>query len=284
MQKNQSKRQFQSISILGKNKTPPWYIKIITGLVWLFLAGYCTYWALKWVRSPTHFAQTIPMHPVGSIDETALFNAFGARSSEPNEMTTTHVDSGQYTLSGIILEDTDDSRHNRRNMGLALIASANEPARPYAIGSHVSPQWVVKSIQKTSVVLAESVQSADGLRLELPQRIAPNRRGSAVANLDLGNNANMGLMIPTNNANPVVIVPTQQSLGLNMQQTQGNVQGQQQPIQNNQLNQIAPVVMAKAQIFNRQPTRDLQTNPSGADMKNANVIPVPVEMAQPQGF
>ena len=101
--------------------------------------------------------------PAVVLDSQAIAKLLGAPNSAAEQAVITPA-SSNYALFGLAME--------KSGRGVALISTDGQPARPYRVGSKVADQWVLKSISRTDVILAASMDAADGMKLDLPVRLS----------------------------------------------------------------------------------------------------------------
>ncbi len=147
-------------------KTPQlksWSLRLITLTVWLLAVLCSAYWVLKFVKVKPVNTGFAAAAPAISIDSDSVAKFLGAPNSVAGQPIITPA-SSNYALFGIVRALT--------GTGVALIATDGKPAKPYRVGNKVSEDLVLKSITRTEAVLASSVEAPDGMKLELPARIA----------------------------------------------------------------------------------------------------------------
>lgn len=145
-------------------KTSPaslWSLRLITLAVWLAAVLCGVYWAMKFVTVKPVNASLAAATPAVVPDSQAIAKLLGATNSGAEQAILTTA-SSNYALFGLAMEKSGG--------GVALIATDGKPAKPYRVGSKVADEWVLKSISRTDVVLAASMNAADGMKLALPAR------------------------------------------------------------------------------------------------------------------
>ena len=129
-------------------------------MVWLAVGLCATYWAFKFVTTKHVEATAALPAPTVVVDSKAVGKLLGATDSIAVKVINT-PDSTKFVLFGLA--------STARGQGVALIALDGKPAKPYRVGSLVADDLVLKSISKTGVILAVSLQAPEGVTLELPQ-------------------------------------------------------------------------------------------------------------------
>lgn len=119
------------------------------------------YWALKFVTVKPLGATPAATAPAVVVDSLAVAKLLGATHSIAGQAINMPA-SASFVLYGLAMTGS--------GAGLALIATDGKPAKPYRVGSKVDDNWVLKSVSRTGVVLAASVNAPDGMKLELPAR------------------------------------------------------------------------------------------------------------------
>ena len=138
-----------------------WSLRLITLAVWLVAVLCGAYWAFKFVAAKPVNANTAASTPAIVVDSAAVAKLLGAIDNVAEKQTITPA-SSNYALFGLAME--------KSGRGVALIATDGKPAKPYRVGSKVADGWVLKSISRTDVILAASMDAADGMKLDLPIR------------------------------------------------------------------------------------------------------------------
>ncbi len=154
-----------------------WSLRLITLAVWLLAVLCGVYWAMKFVTVKPVNASLASAAPAVVLDSQAIAKLLGAPNSVAEQVLITPTNSN-YALFGLAME--------KSGRGVALIATDGKPAKPYRVGSKVADEWVLKSISRTDVILATSMDAADGMKLELPVRLPAT--GSMSAPLVAGRN------------------------------------------------------------------------------------------------
>ena len=139
-----------------------WSLRLITLAVWLLVVLCSVYWAMKFVTVKPVNASFAAATPAVVLDSQAIAKLLGAPNSGAEQAVITPA-SSNYALFGLAME--------KSGRGVALIATDGKPAKPYRVGSKVADEWVLKSISRTDVILAASMDAADGMKLDLPVRL-----------------------------------------------------------------------------------------------------------------
>ncbi len=134
----------------------------MTLVVWLLVVLCGVYWAMKFVTGKPVNAAFAATTPAVVLDTQAIAKLLGAHDSAA-EQPVTSATSSNYALFGLAME--------KSGRGFALIATDGQPAKPYRVGSNVSEEWVLKSISRTDVILAASMDAANGMKLDLPEHL-----------------------------------------------------------------------------------------------------------------
>lgn len=159
-----------------------WSLRLITLAVWLLAVLCGVYWAMKFVTVKPVNAGFASTSPTVLLDSQAIAKLLGAPDLIATQATITPA-SSNYALFGLAVE--------KSGRGVALIATDGKPAKPYRVGSKVADEWVLKSISRTDAILATAMNAADGMKLELPVRLAATGSISAPAGPAGGRNAMM---------------------------------------------------------------------------------------------
>jgi general secretion pathway protein C len=168
----------------GSNKASiTWTLRVFTLLIWLLVGLCAAYWAFKFVTTKPVEATAALAAPTGVVDSKAVGKLLGATDAVAGKPANTPA-STKFVLFGLA--------SSAGGQGVALIALDGKPAKPYRVGSAVADDLLLKSISKTGVMLATSLQAADGVTLELPARKPANI--GPIATL-----ANPGAANPTGN-------------------------------------------------------------------------------------
>ena len=138
-----------------------WTIRFFTLLVWLLVGLCAAYWAFKFVTTKPVEVTAALAAPTVPVDSKAVGKLLGATDSVAIKSTNTQA-STKLALFGLA--------NSADGQGYALIALDGKPAKPYRVGSLVADDLLLKSISKTGVMLAASLNALDGVMLELPER------------------------------------------------------------------------------------------------------------------
>ena len=179
-----------------KSSPNRWTLRLFTLLVWLLVGLCAAYWAFKFVTTKSVTATAAVSRPTVEVDSKAIAKMLGATDGAAKPAVT--VASTKFVLFG--LAATEAGR------GVALIALDGKPAKPYRVGSLVADDLLLKSISKTGVVLAASLQSPDGVTLDLPERKPPNTAPYTAPNLAGGGLA-VGGPLPRDSVAPLGRMP-----------------------------------------------------------------------------
>lgn len=147
-----------------------WSLRLITLAVWLLVVLCGVYWAMKFVTVKPVNAAFAAATPAVVLDTQAIAMLLGAPNSAVEQVVITPA-SSNYALFGLAME--------KSGRGVALIATDGKPAKPYRVGGKVADEWVLKSISRTGVILAASMDAADGIKLDLPVRLTATGSMSA---------------------------------------------------------------------------------------------------------
>jgi general secretion pathway protein C len=200
-----------------KSSPNRWTLRLFTLLVWLLVGLCAAYWAFKFVTTKSITATAAMSRPNLEVDSKAIAKMLGATDSVAAKPSIAAA-STKFVLFGLAA--------TAAGRGVALIALDGKPAKPYRVGSLVADDLLLKSISKTGVVLAASLQSPDGVTLDLPARKPPNTAPNSPANMPGGGPPPRDSVVPTaripapspNVANQVAmpsfapVMPTGQSL------------------------------------------------------------------------
>ncbi len=177
---------------LGKSGSYSWTLRLFTLLIWLLVGLCAAYWAFKFVTTKPLEATAALAAPTVVVDSKAVGKLLGATDNLAVKAINTPANSN-FALFGLA--------RSAGGQGVALIALDGKPAKPYRVGSTVADNLVLKSISKTGIILAASLQAPDGVTLELPDR----KPASLVAVNNFANNRGTALVAPP--AAPPVVSP-----------------------------------------------------------------------------
>lgn len=156
--------------------SPSWLLRLVTLAVWLVAVLCGTYWALKFVTVKPVSANPAAAAPAVVVDSTAVAKLLGATDSIAGQSIMATAGS-TYSLFGLAATGA--------GTGVALIAMEGKPAKPYRVGSKVADDWVLKSVSSTEAILATAVDAPDGMKLELPKRMAADTASHPSVNAPL---------------------------------------------------------------------------------------------------
>ena len=159
-----------------------WSLRLITLAVWLLAVMCGVYWAMKFVTVKPVNAVFASTNPAVVLDTKAIAKLLGAPDIVATQAAITSA-SSNYALFGLAV--------TKVGTGVALISMDGKPAKPYRVGSKVADEWVLKSISRTYAILATAMSAADGMKLELPVRLAATGSISAPAGPAVGRSAMM---------------------------------------------------------------------------------------------
>lgn len=185
-----------------KPSSNSWTLRLFTMLIWLLVGLCAAYWVFKFATTKTIEATATPAAPTVLIDSKAVGKLLGATDVVAVKATNTSA-STKFVLFGLA--------NSAGGQGYALIALDGKPAKPYRVGSLVADDLVLKSISKTSVLLATSLKAPDGVTLELPERKPINNPAIIASPSPPPNMVAPQPRFPAlnpNNANPATGAPT----------------------------------------------------------------------------
>jgi general secretion pathway protein C len=144
-----------------KSGSNSWTLRLFTLLVWAAVGLCAAYWTFKFVT--TKAVDAISSSTISSVvvDTKAVAKLLGATNGSIERVADARIDD-KLSLFGLAASPN--------GQGIALIAEADKPAKPYRIGAKVTDNLVLKSISKTNAILAASISAPDSLKLELPVR------------------------------------------------------------------------------------------------------------------
>ena len=151
----------KSLKSGSKTGSNSWTLRLFTLLIWLLASLCAAYWAFKFVTTKPVEATAALAAPTVVVDAKAVAKLLGATDNIAAKAVNTPA-STKFVLFGLA--------NSAGGQGVALIALDGKPAKPYRVGSMVADNLVLKSISKTGVMLASSLQAPDGVTLELPDR------------------------------------------------------------------------------------------------------------------
>ena len=137
-----------------------WWLRMATFSLAALAAASASYWALKWTASP----------PAGPSAELII-----SGPTQVDPLVVTRLLGGGQTGAAAVVPDNAASRlkligvvADRLGRGYALIASADQPAKPYRVGARVNDTLVLQSVAPRSAALAASLDAPVSFTLELP--------------------------------------------------------------------------------------------------------------------
>ena len=139
-----------------------WFLRFVTFALAAGAAGSAAFWALQWNGPATGTVLAVDTQPVVMVDSTAVARALGAPNAatgaDANAATAAIPAASRFALTGVVAW--------RSQNGAALIAVDAKPPKPFSVGAKVAEDWVLKSVQARSAVLAGA--AGQELVLELP--------------------------------------------------------------------------------------------------------------------
>lgn len=139
-----------------------WFLRFATFALAAGAAGSAAFWVLQWNSTASRTVLAVDTQPVVMVDSTAVARALGAPNAETvadaNAATAAIPAASRFLLTGVVAW--------RSQNGAALIAVDTNPPKPFSVGAAVGEDWVLKSVQARSAVLAGA--AGQELVLELP--------------------------------------------------------------------------------------------------------------------
>lgn len=136
-----------------------WGLRLATFSVWALAAASAVYWGLKFVAAPQAAAVAVPEAKAVPADPARTALLLGAVPAVATAAPVVSVAS-RFALVGVVAGVS--------HAGAALIAVDGKPAKPYRVGSVVEDGYVLQSVAPRRAVLAEAMDAAPALTLELP--------------------------------------------------------------------------------------------------------------------
>jgi len=141
-----------------------WWLRIATFLAAALAAGSAGYWGLK-LTSPaleTSTSKLVVPSPSAPSPK-VIAQVLGGGQIAPAAPSAVALDSAasRYKISGVVAGKND--------AGYALIAVDGKPARPFMVGSQVSDNLLLQSVNKAGAALATSLDGPVAIRLDLPK-------------------------------------------------------------------------------------------------------------------
>jgi general secretion pathway protein C len=135
-----------------------WFSRSITFAIGAVAAASAAFWAFKFngVANTKPSVSVDAQQPVVA-DVVSVARALGAVDPGAASANATSQASSRFSLIGVLAKP--------KSSGAALIAVDGKPAKPYSIGETVASEWVLRSVNLRSVVLAAG---ATDMTLELP--------------------------------------------------------------------------------------------------------------------
>ena len=141
-----------------------WWLRIATFLAAALAAASAGYWALKLTApaiepSSSKLVSQGPAAPTPQV----IARVLGGGQIGPAAPSAVALDSAasRYKISGVVAGKND--------RGYALIAVDGKPARPFMVGSQVSDNLLLQSVNKAGAALATSLDGPVAIRLDLPK-------------------------------------------------------------------------------------------------------------------
>jgi general secretion pathway protein C len=135
-----------------------WFSRTTTFTIGAVAAASAFFWAFQWMS----FSKNMPSVSVESqqvivADGIAVARAFGAVDPQSASATANAAASSRFVLAGVLGHSGKD--------GAALIAVDGKPARPFPIGTSVTSEWALRSVQPRRAVL---VSGFNEMVIEMP--------------------------------------------------------------------------------------------------------------------
>ncbi len=143
-----------------------WWLKIATFSAAALAAASLAFWVLKWqVAGPQAPVPPAPLTSTPKADARAVARLLGGGPTALAGPGTAPTSSASpFKLVGVVAESGRG--------GYALIATNNQPAKPYRVGAAVSDTLVLQSVAARSAALATDAQAPASVQLHLPE-LAP---------------------------------------------------------------------------------------------------------------
>ncbi len=152
-----------------------WLARIVSFVFAALAAGSAAYWGLRW--SSLSQADIVSVAPVDAPQQwaaqtVAVEKALGGLGGSPDQEAPQDPNppllESRFELKGVIAGTTSQ-------VGAALIGIDGQPPRPFKVGTSLEDEWMLKSVQGRSAVLARAVVNANSndsaseqLVLEMP--------------------------------------------------------------------------------------------------------------------
>lgn len=135
----------------------PWWTRLVTLLLAALAAASAGYWVLHWPAPAGPLRVPVSDTATHTIDSSQVARLLGAAASSSAPIANP---ASRYKLLGVI---ASGEQH-----GSALIAVDAQPAKPYRVGDHLTPDVLLQSVQARRVTLAADVQGTSAVTLQLP--------------------------------------------------------------------------------------------------------------------
>jgi len=144
------------------NAFPLWRVRAATFFLAALAALSATYWVLKSMQGHSVSATPVASTSQAVLDPQSLARALGG--GQIVQIGTPGAASASvrtpYVLVGVLADRTKG--------GAALISVDGKPAKPFGVGATVDGSLVLQSVSGRHAVLAESVQGAARVTLDMP--------------------------------------------------------------------------------------------------------------------
>ena len=142
--------------------SPRWPAATATTALWALAAASAVFWGLRLAAPPDAPAPPpVADTPQAAPDPAALARMRGA-VSPPAAAVAAPEAASRVALRGVVA-DADQQ-------GVAAIAGAGKPPRPFRVGATVADGYVLQSLEARAAALGASAGSAPAFTLQLPTR------------------------------------------------------------------------------------------------------------------
>lgn len=140
------------------NNRSRWLLRLITTTIWLVVALFAAFWAMKFIKARSVSASPAMIVPQASVDSAAIGKILGVDSLSRNKSVSIES-SANLALFGVA--------STAAGGGVALISTDGKPAKPYRIGGKVTDTLTLKSVSRTEVKLSTANSEAEVVSLAI---------------------------------------------------------------------------------------------------------------------
>lgn len=140
-------------------------VGVVTFLLAALAAASVVFWVLQWPARTSATLYAIAAAPTAEIDSDKVAGLLGGGKLPNPGSAPTALASIQYKLLGVIAAGEMGQQGPR---GSALIAVADEVAKPFKVGDVVADDLVLQSVRPRSAILGPVGRTSGLITLELP--------------------------------------------------------------------------------------------------------------------